>query len=530
MLRPRRLGRLLIRRLIPLFLFLSLLLIASKDSLAPHFVPAGLRNAKSVLWVISHPDDESFFFAPSILNLLRTEEGRIGSLLCLSVGNHEGLGQTRRKELKGSCHTLGIVEERCVALDDPALPDDPVVWWSTEAVEAAVKEYVERWSIDTVLTFDEYGISGHDNHRATSVALQSFARSDPAFPPVYMVESTPVLAKYTSLVLLLFHAIRSILSPSTALFVNSPLQYLQTRRSFDAHQSQKRWFRELFVSFSRYLWYVSLRRALAAQLSFLTMRPTPPSWLKLLVPVKRTVDYAVKIRVGPNGVETKGVKHSMNPFDEIAVEEAVRLREKAKDAIEKITVVSIGPAKASEVLRTALAMGADDAIHVETAEDQIVEPLAVAKALKELVGTESPDLVIMGKQAIDDDSSQVGGMLAGMLGWPQANFASKVDLDAGGKQVTVSREIDGGLETLKMQLPAIITTDLRLNQPRYASLPNIMKAKKKPMKKLKPEDVKADFTPRLETVDMKAPPPRQGGAKVESVDEVVAKLKEAGVL
>ncbi|KAK4330113.1 putative electron transfer flavoprotein subunit beta [Rhodotorula toruloides] len=265
-------------------------------------------------------------------------------------------------------------------------------------------------------------------------------------------------------------------------------------------------------------------------LTSLTMRPTPPSWLKLLVPVKRTVDYAVKIRVGPKGVETKGVKHSMNPFDEIAVEEAVRLREKAKDAIEKITVVSIGPAKASEVLRTALAMGADDAIHVETAEDQVVEPLAVAKALKELVGTESPDLVIMGKQAIDDDSSQVGGMLAGMLGWPQANFASKVDLDASGKQVTVSREIDGGLETLKMQLPAIVTTDLRLNQPRYASLPNIMKAKKKPMKKLKPEDVKADFTPRLETVDVKAPPPRQGGAKVESVDEVVAKLKEAGVL
>lgn len=157
------------------------------------------------------------------------------------------------------------------------------------------------------------------------------------------------------------------------------------------------------------------------------------------------------------------------------MEEAVRLREKAKEAIEKITVVSIGPAKASEVLRTALAMGADDAIHVETAEDDVVEPLAVARTLKEVVGREQPDMVIMGKQAIDDDSSQVGGMLAGMLSWPQANFASQVDLDVAGKSVTVSREIDGGLETLKMSLPAIITTDLRLNQPRYASLPNIMK-------------------------------------------------------
>jgi electron transfer flavoprotein alpha/beta subunit len=159
-----------------------------------------------------------------------------------------------------------------------------------------------------------------------------------------------------------------------------------------------------------------------------------------------------------------------------AVEEAVRLRERAKDAIEKITVVSIGPAKASEVLRTALAMGADEAIHVETKEDEMPEPLAVARALKALVASEKPDLVIMGKQAIDDDSSQVGGMLAGMLGWPQANFASKVDLDAAASSVTVSREIDGGLETLKLALPAVITTDLRLNQPRYASLPNIMKA------------------------------------------------------
>ncbi|GAA5990673.1 hypothetical protein JCM11641_001271 [Rhodosporidiobolus odoratus] len=260
------------------------------------------------------------------------------------------------------------------------------------------------------------------------------------------------------------------------------------------------------------------------------MRPTAPNWLKILVPVKRTVDYAVKIRVGPKGVETKGVKHSMNPFDEIAVEEAVRLRERAEGGIDSITVVSIGPAKASEVLRTALAMGADDAIHVETPEDAVVEPLAVARALKALVSSEKPDMVIMGKQAIDDDSSQVGGMLAGMLGWPQANFASKVDLDVTAPSVTVAREIDGGLETLKMPLPAIITTDLRLNQPRYASLPNIMKAKKKPLRKLKPAEIGTEFTPRLETVDIKAPPPRKGGAKVESVNDVISKLKEAGVL
>ena len=221
----------------------------------------------------------------------------------------------------------------------------------------------------------------------------------------------------------------------------------------------------------------------------------------------------------------------------IAVEEAVRLRERAKEAIEKITVISIGPAKASEVLRTALAMGADDAIHVETKEDQVVEPLAVAQALRHFVEQEKPDIVLMGKQAIDDDSSQVGGMLAGMLNWPQANFASKIDLDTAASQVTVSREIDGGLETLKLSLPAVITTDLRLNQPRYASLPNIMKvmhnfrkpllvrcsanplalfpqAKKKPLKKVKPEDIGADFTPRLETVNVVAPPPRKGGAKV----------------
>ncbi|ORY76924.1 mitochondrion protein [Leucosporidium creatinivorum] len=260
------------------------------------------------------------------------------------------------------------------------------------------------------------------------------------------------------------------------------------------------------------------------------MRPTAPSWLKVLVPIKRTVDYAVKIRVGANGVETAGVKHSLNPFCEIAVEEAVRLRERHKKDIENITVVTIGPPKAADVLRTALAMGADSAIHVEVKDGVIVEPLAVARALKAIVGEEKPDIVLMGKQAIDDDASQTGGMLAGMLSWPQANFASKIELDVAGKSVKVAREIDGGLETLSMDLPAVVTTDLRLNEPRYASLPNIMKAKKKPLKKLKPEDLKVDFSPRLETVKVEAPPARKGGAKVESVDEVVAKLKEAGVL
>ncbi|KAL8290651.1 hypothetical protein RQP46_002909 [Phenoliferia psychrophenolica] len=261
------------------------------------------------------------------------------------------------------------------------------------------------------------------------------------------------------------------------------------------------------------------------------MRPTPPSFLKLLVPVKRTIDYAVKIRVANNAVETNNVKHSMNPFCEIAVEEAVRLRERHKTDIESIIVCTIGPPKATDVLRTALAMGADSAIHVEVPEGTVVEPLGVARVLAALVESEGPDLVILGKQAIDDDASQVGGMLAGILGWPQANFASKVELSGEGlKSVKVAREIDGGLETLEMSAPAIITTDLRLNEPRYASLPNIMKAKKKPIKKMKPEDLKIDLSPRLETINVSAPPTRQGGAKVESVDEVVAKLKEAGVL
>lgn len=260
------------------------------------------------------------------------------------------------------------------------------------------------------------------------------------------------------------------------------------------------------------------------------MRPSPARLLNILVPVKRSIDYAVKIRVNQaqTGVETN-VKHSMNPFDEIAVEEAVRLRERLKDAVKNITVVTIGPTKASEVLRTALAMGADKAIHVEIPETPGPEPLGIAKALKEVVGREKPDLVILGKQAIDDDAGQTGQMLAGLLGWSQATFASKVDVDEVKGVATVTREVDGGLQKVECKLPTIVTTDLRLNEPRYTSLPNIMKAKKKPLEKLTPQDLNVDLTPRLETVKVTEPPKRQGGSKVESVAELVEKLKEAGV-
>lgn len=262
------------------------------------------------------------------------------------------------------------------------------------------------------------------------------------------------------------------------------------------------------------------------------MRPSPASFLKVLVPIKRTVDYAVKIRVNSakTGVETAGVKHSMNPFDEIAVEEAIRLRERFKKSIENITVLTVGPPKAADILRTGMAMGADSAIHIETTENDVIEPLAVAKAIATIVEQEKSDLVILGKQAIDDDASQVGGMVAGILGWPQANFASKVELDEASSTVTVSREIDGGLETLKLKLPALISTDLRLNEPRFASLPNIMKAKKKPLKKLSAADIGLDLTPRLQTLKVEPPPTRKGGAKVADVDELIAKLKESGVI
>lgn len=268
------------------------------------------------------------------------------------------------------------------------------------------------------------------------------------------------------------------------------------------------------------------------------MRPTAARLLNVLVPIKRTVDYAVKIRVNPQqtGVDLN-VKHSMNPFDEIAVEEAVRLRERMKDAKEKvdsIKVVTIGPAKSAETLRTALAIGADTGIHVELPESAPApEPLGVAKALRAVVEKEKAagkavDVIIMGKQAIDDDASQTGQMLAGLLQWPQATFASKVDIDTDKRVAHVTREIDGGLEEIKCKLPLVITTDLRLNEPRYASLPNIMKAKKKPIDKVSPGDLGVDLTPILETIKVAEPPKRVGGGKVENVDELVAKLKEHG--
>ncbi|WVR03458.1 hypothetical protein IAU60_000449 [Kwoniella sp. DSM 27419] len=260
------------------------------------------------------------------------------------------------------------------------------------------------------------------------------------------------------------------------------------------------------------------------------MRPTLPSLkYNILVPVKRSIDYAVKIRVASDGkgVDTS-VKHSMNPFDEIAVEEAIRLREK-KGPVSSITAVSIGPPKAADTIRTALAMGADSGIHITVPEGTVVEPISVAHALKKIIDDKKFDLVIMGKQAIDDDSGSTGGMLAGMLGWGQGSFASKLEVEESGK-VQVTREIDGGLEKVEGKLPMIVTTDLRLNEPRYASLPNIMKAKKKKIETLKPEDLGLDFSPRFETVSVSEPPKRQGGGKVESVDELVSKMKEAGVI
>jgi electron transfer flavoprotein beta subunit len=251
--------------------------------------------------------------------------------------------------------------------------------------------------------------------------------------------------------------------------------------------------------------------------------------MKVLVPVKRVVDYNVKIRVKSDGsgVELANVKMSMNPFDEIAVEEAVRMKEKG--IATEIVVVSIGPAKAQETLRTALSMGADRALLIETGDGETVEPLAVAKLLKGVVAAESPNLVILGKQAIDDDSNQTGQMLAALLKWPQATFASKIMIEGGA--ATVVREVDGGLETLKLPLPAIVTTDLRLNEPRYPSLPNIMKAKKKPLDTKKPADFGVDIAARLKVLKTTEPPGRKAGVKVKTVAELVQKLKdEAGVL
>jgi electron transfer flavoprotein beta subunit len=248
--------------------------------------------------------------------------------------------------------------------------------------------------------------------------------------------------------------------------------------------------------------------------------------MKIIVPVKRVLDYNVKPRVKADGsgVDLANVKMSMNPFDEIAVEEAIRLKEGGK--ADEVVAVSIGPAKSQETLRTALAMGADRAILVEC--EDTIEPLTVAKILKAIVDEEQPGLVVLGKQAIDDDCNQTGQMLAALLGRPQGTFASKVEVD--GDHVSVTREVDGGLETVKLAMPAVVTTDLRLNEPRYASLPNIMKAKSKPLAVKSPADYGVDPAPRLTTTHVAEPPVRQAGIKVGSVDELVAKIKELGVI
>ncbi|KAI8885712.1 electron transfer flavoprotein, beta subunit [Backusella circina FSU 941] len=252
--------------------------------------------------------------------------------------------------------------------------------------------------------------------------------------------------------------------------------------------------------------------------------------LRIFVPVKRVVDYAVKVRVNPAKTDVdRNVKHSMNPFDEIAIEEAVRIKEKSPKT--EVVAISCGSTKAQETLRTALAMGADRAVHVEVKDDSTLQPLAVAKLLKAYTDKEEkkPDLFILGKQAIDDDANQTGQMLAGLLQWPQATFASKVEINENALKVV--REIDGGLETISTKFPAVVTTDLRLNEPRYASLPNIMKAKKKPLVKLTPEDLGVDISPRIETLKVEEPAKRVGGRKVDSVDDLIDKLRnEAKVL
>jgi electron transfer flavoprotein beta subunit len=250
--------------------------------------------------------------------------------------------------------------------------------------------------------------------------------------------------------------------------------------------------------------------------------------MKVLVAVKRVVDFNVKIRVKSDGsgVELANVKMSMNPFDEIAVEEVVRLKEKGK--VTEIVAVSIGPTKSQETIRTALSMGADRGLLVETPEGQAIEPLSVAKILKGVIDAEKPGFVILGKQAIDDDCNQTGQMLAALLGWPQATFASKLVIE--GDTALVTREVDGGLETLELDLPLVVTTDLRLNEPRYPSLPNIMKAKKKPLDVKKPADYGVDISPRLNVLKTVEPPGRKAGVKVANAAELIAKLKEVGAL
>ena len=252
--------------------------------------------------------------------------------------------------------------------------------------------------------------------------------------------------------------------------------------------------------------------------------------MKILVPVKRVIDYNVKVRVKADGsgVDLANVKMSMNPFDEIAVEEAIRLKEAG--VAEEVVAVSIGVKQSQETLRTALAMGADRAILVVATDDvhQDIEPLAVAKILQAVIATEQPGLVLAGKQAIDNDMNATGQMLAALLGWSQATFASEVRIE--GEHAVVTREVDGGLQTIRVKMPAIVTVDLRLNEPRYASLPNIMKAKKKPLEEKSPADFGVDVTPRLEVVKTTEPPVRKAGEVVKDVDELVAKLKEAGAV
>lgn len=250
------------------------------------------------------------------------------------------------------------------------------------------------------------------------------------------------------------------------------------------------------------------------------------SKLKILVPVKRVIDFAIKPRINKagTGVETKGVKFSINPFCDIALEESLKIREANKDLVEKIHAVSIGPTKSQDILRTALAKGADSTTLIDVGDAE-VEPLNVAKLLQKVVEKEGLNLVILGKQSIDDDSNQTGQILAGLLNWPQATNASKVEIE--GDKVSVTREVDGGADTLAASLPLVITTDLRLNEPRYASLPNIMKAKKKPLEKLKAADLGVEITSRLETLKVEEPPARAPGIKVDSVDELISKLKDA---
>lgn len=251
-----------------------------------------------------------------------------------------------------------------------------------------------------------------------------------------------------------------------------------------------------------------------------------PTKLKILVPVKRVIDYAIKPRINKagTGVETKGVKFSMNPFCDIALEESLRIKEANKGLVEKIHAVSIGPTKAQDILRTALAKGVDSTTLIDVGETE-VEPLTVAKILQKVIEKEQSNLIILGKQAIDDDANQTGQILAGLLNWPQATNASKVEIE--GDKISVTREVDGGSDTLRASLPMIVTTDLRLNEPRYASLPNIMKAKKKPLEKLKASDLGIELINRLETLKVEEPPTRSAGIKVDNVDELIAKLKEA---